>query len=90
MSFILFLAIYEKHVMEPVIINGEKAKYYFDLMEKYLHYSQTNTEEDKRFLEVLRELINENEEDLEFEVKVSMLNSLTAGVKLKKIDIIVP
>ena len=71
--------------MEPIIIPSTgKTKYYDILCEKYLDCAFGNTIEEQEFLLQLKNLISEDNNEIEFEHKVWLLNILVSGVKLKK------
>lgn len=69
---------------EKTKLTLKKQNYYNSLLDKYLHYSFNNAEEEKAFIEHLKNLLNENEEEVEFEAKMWFLNGLTAGLRPKK------
>ena len=72
--------------MEPIMLklSDEKTKLYNGLFEKYSDYTFNNIEEEQKFLNHLKDLLNEDENDIEFEVKIMFLEGLSQIINLKK------
>jgi hypothetical protein len=70
-----------------ISLGGEKDKFYNDLLKKYEGYKFDTREKEDNFLNDIKTLISENEEVVEFEVKVQLLNMLTASIEYQKFRI---
>jgi|GEM_PF-4681752 len=75
----------EKEVVY-IDISQEKIDKYYDLIEKWGDHSFKSKTEEHEFIQVLKDLLDEDQTQIEFEAIIHTLNILAASVYLKKFN----
>lgn len=70
--------------MEDIIISQEKADYYGNLIDEWTNRCFESEDDKKQFIDIIKNLLNENENEIEFEAIIQTLSLLTGSVDLKK------
>lgn len=72
--------------MEELKISSEKLEFYENMIDNWANRSFENKEDKHEFILMIRNLLYEDEEEIEFEAIVYFLNYLSGCVYLKKVD----
>lgn len=70
--------------MEEIIISQEKADYYGNLIDDWTNRPIETEDDKKQFIAIIHNLLNEDENQIEFEAIIRTLALLTGSVDLKK------
>lgn len=70
--------------MEDIILSQEKADFYGELVDNWSMRTFETVEQQQEFILLLKNLLDENRNEMEFEVIIQTVNILTGCVDLKK------
>lgn len=72
--------------MEEIKISEDKLEFYENMVDKWANHSFEKEEDKKEFILLLKNLLGENENDIEFEAIIYFVNYLSGCIPLKKFD----
>ena len=83
-KYFLYLFIRITFIMEDIILSQEKADFYGELVDNWSMRTFETVEQQQEFILLLKNLLDENRNEMEFEVIIQTVNILTGCVDLKK------
>lgn len=70
--------------MKEIKVSQEKADKYYELVEKWSYIAIDSNEKENELIQVIKDLLDENQAEMEFEAIIITLNILTTHVHLPK------